>query len=485
MAAWLFQRRYATTWAALKRCKHVQLTPIFARLTQQPVLLVGAGLVARRKAAALARGGARLVVVAPEVSSDIEEIVTTSGGEIHREPYREAFIEGMQWVVAATDRAEVNLQVYQHATARGIQVNIVDRPDLCSFTLPSVVHRDPLVIAIGSGGASPVLTRMIRSRIESAIPASFGDLAALMAKFRGQVKERLGNLTLRRRLWQNVVDGPVAEAVFSGNPDLAERLLQDSIAAAEQQTTLPGEVFLVGAGPGDSDLLTVKALRCMQLADVVLYDNLVSPPILDMTRADAERIYVGKRASNHAMPQQEISQRLVDLALQGKRVLRLKGGDPFIFGRGGEEIDLLAQHRVPFQVVPGITAAAGCGAYAGIPLTHRDCAQSVRFITGHLAREDSELPWRELVQTQQTVVFYMGLIGLPIIVERLLEHGLPTSHPIALVEKGTLPEQRVVCGTLADIVTKVQASGIGGPTLIIMGEVVALRDKLKWFDADS
>lgn len=461
------------------------MTPIFARLTDQPVLLVGAGLVARRKASALLRGGARLIVVAPEVSSDIEAMVNDAGGEIYREPYNEAFIEGVRWVVAATDNTSVNLQVYRHAKARDAQINIVDRPDLCTFTLPSVVNRDPLVIAIGSGGASPVLTRMIRTRIESAIPASFGDLANLMAKCRQQVKQRLPNLTLRRRLWQNVVDGPVAEAVFSGNPALAERLLAESVAAVEHQTTLPGEVFLVGAGPGDPDLLTVKALRCMQLADVVLYDNLVSAAILDLTRADAERLYVGKRASQHAMPQEQISQVLVDLAKAGKRVLRLKGGDPFIFGRGGEEIDLLAQHRIPFQVVPGVTAAAGCGAYAGIPLTHRDCAQSVRFITGHLARDDSELPWDELVQPFQTVVFYMGLLGLPKIVQQLQAHGLPASHPIALIEKGTLPEQRVVCGCLSDIVHKVSAADIVGPTLIIMGEVVALRGKLKWFDTDS
>jgi uroporphyrin-III C-methyltransferase / precorrin-2 dehydrogenase / sirohydrochlorin ferrochelatase len=463
----------------------MNMTPIFARLADQPVLLVGAGMVARRKASALARGGAKLIVVAPDVSPDIEAIVAESGGEIHRQPYDESFMEGVHWVIAATDSAAVNVDVYHHAVARKAQINVVDRPDLCSFTLPSVVHRDPLLIAIGSGGASPVLTRMIRTRIESAIPARFGDLANVMAKFRQQVKQRLPHLTLRRRLWQNVVDGPVAEAVFSGNPTLAERLLVESIEAAEQQTSLPGEVFLVGAGPGDPDLLTIKALRCMQLADVVLYDNLVSQAILDLTRADAERIYVGKRANLHAMPQEQISQFLVDLAKAGKRVLRLKGGDPFIFGRGGEEIDLLAQHRIPFQVVPGVTAAAGCGAYAGIPLTHRDCAQSVRFITGHLARDESELPWEELVQPFQTVVFYMGLLGLPKIVQQLQAHGLPKTHPIALIEKGTLPEQRVVCGSLADIVAKVDAAQIAGPTLIIMGDVVALRDKLKWFDADS
>jgi len=482
----LFQRLFASIWAVLKPFSiAMDLTPIFARLEGQPVLLVGAGLVAKRKAAALARGGAKLIVVAPEVCEEVEALVDNYGGEIHRCFYAEQFLDGVRWVVAATDDAAINLLVYQHAAARGLLANIVDRPDLSDFTLPSVVHRSPLVIAIGSGGASPVLTRLIRSRIESAIPASFGQLAQLMAKFRERVKLRLDSLDARRRLWQNVVDGPVAEAVFSSNPQLAERLLLENIEAVANQTAMQGEVFLVGAGPGDPDLLTIKALRCMQLADVVLYDNLVSDAILEMTRADAERIYVGKRASNHAMPQEQINQRLVDLAKQGKRVLRLKGGDPFIFGRGGEEIDLLAQHSIPFQVVPGITAASGCGAYAGIPLTHRDCAQSVRFITGHLAREDSELPWHELVQPQQTVVFYMGLLGLPKIVEQLLLHGLPQHHPIALVEKGTTPEQRVVCGTLADILAKVSAAGVVGPTLTIMGDVVDLRKKLQWFDVES
>lgn len=457
------------------------LSPMFVRLSGQTILLVGAGLVARRKAQALVRGGAILKIVAPHISEDICELSADSS--FHYEPYQTAHMTNVSWVVAATDDQQVNMQVYQDAIARNLPVNIVDRADLSTFTLPSVIHRDPMLIAVGSGGASPVLARAVRSRIEAAIPASFGDLAELMSRFRQQVKNTITSLDDRRRLWQNVVDGPVAEAVFSGNPQVAERLLQEQIEAAKDQTTAVGEVFLVGAGPGDPDLLTIKAIRLMQLADVVLYDNLVSDAIMDLTRADAERVYVGKRASKHAMPQQQISQLLADYAQKGKRVLRLKGGDPFIFGRGGEEIELLAEAKIPFQVVPGITAAAGCGAYAGIPLTHRDCAHSVRFITGHLARDGSELPWQELVQPQQTIVFYMGLLGLSNIVERLQQHGLPADYPIALVEKGTLPQQRVVVGTLGTICDEVTLQQVRGPTLIIMGQVVTKRDKLKWFDA--
>jgi len=461
----------------------IEMSPMFVRLGGQTVLLVGAGIVARRKAQALVRGGANLKVVAPQISDDISQLA--SAGQLIKECYRAEHLQGVQWVVAATDCAQVNMQVFQDAMAAGLPINIVDRADLSTFTLPSVIRRDPMLIAIGSGGASPVLARAVRSRIESAIPASFGDLAQLMARYRDVVKRTIGSLNARRRLWQDVVDGPVAEALFSGNPQIAERLLKERIECADSKEHARGEVFLVGAGPGDPDLLTVKATRLMQLADIVLYDNLVSDAILDMTRADAERVYVGKRASNHAMPQAQISQLLVDYAQQGKRVLRLKGGDPFIFGRGGEEIELLAQTKIPFQVVPGITAAAGCGAYAGIPLTHRDCSQSVRFITGHLAREGSELPWDELVQPHQTIVFYMGLLGLPNIVQRLQQHGLPADYPIALIEKGTLPEQRVVVGTLSNICDEVAAKEVRGPTLIIMGEVVKKRDQLQWFEVDS
>jgi len=305
----------------------------------------------------------------------------------------------------------------------------------------------------------------------------------LAARFRQRVREVIPDLDQRRRFWEDTLEGPVAELVLAGQEQAGARALEQRLSGAVPATM--GEVWLVGAGPGDPDLLTFKALRLMQRADVVLYDRLVAPEIVDLCRRDAERIYVGKARANHTLPQQDINQRLVDLALRGKRVLRLKGGDPFIFGRGGEELALLAQHRIPFQVVPGITAASGCASYAGIPLTHRDFAQSVRFVTGHLKDGTTDLPWPELVQPNQTVVFYMGLVGLREICTQLMAHGRSPETPIALIQQGTTAQQRVVVGTLRDMLERVAGAGIRAPTLIIVGEVVRLRRDLAWFDAGS
>lgn len=287
----------------------------------------------------------------------------------------------------------------------------------------------------------------------------------------------------RRGFWETVFQGPIAERQLAGQGAEAERLLQAMVDGAPVQQG--GEVYLVGAGPGDPDLLTFRALRLMQQADVVLYDRLVAPAIIEMCRRDAERIYVGKRRADHAVPQDQINRLLVDLARQGKRVLRLKGGDPFIFGRGGEEIEELAEHCIPFQVVPGITAASGCSAYAGIPLTHRDYAQSVRFVTGHLKDGTSNLPWHDLVAPAQTLVFYMGLVGLPTICAELIRHGRAASTPAALVQQGTTRNQRVFTGTLADLPELVAQHEVHAPTLVIVGEVVQLRDKLAWFEGSQ
>jgi uroporphyrin-III C-methyltransferase/precorrin-2 dehydrogenase/sirohydrochlorin ferrochelatase len=359
-------------------------------------------------------------------------------------------------------------------------VNVVDSPQLCSVIFPAIVDRSPLVIAVSSGGDAPVLARLIRARIETWIPAAYGQLAGLAKQFRAQVKAKFSNVQQRRVFWEETFQGPIAEQALAGRSAEAARLLSEKLAGAAPRAL--GEVYLVGAGPGDPDLLTFRALRLMQQADVVLYDRLVAPAIIDLCRRDADRIYVGKQRSEHAVPQEQINQKLVTLAKEGKRVLRLKGGDPFIFGRGGEEIEELAANGVPFQVVPGITAASGCAAYAGIPLTHRDHAQSVRFVTGHLKDGSCDLPWAELAAPAQTLVFYMGLVGLPVICQQLIAHGRSADTPAALVQQGTTTNQRVFTGTLETLAQRIAQEQVQAPTLLIVGEVVQLREKLAWFE---
>ncbi|MEC7120981.1 MAG: siroheme synthase CysG, partial [Pseudomonadota bacterium] len=321
--------------------------------------------------------------------------------------------------------------------------------------------------------------RQLRTKIESLVPAQYGELARFSGDWRPQVKATIAEPDTRRIFWENLYAGRIGEKILSGQRAQADQLMPQAL---QDWQTPKGEVYLVGAGPGDPDLLTFKALRLMQQADVVVYDRLVSKPILELVRRDAERIYVGKARSDHAVPQEGINALLVRLAQEGKRVCRLKGGDPFIFGRGGEEIEQLFAAGVPFQVVPGITAAAGCGAYAGIPLTHRDYAQSVRFLTGHLKEGSPELPWSELIYEHQTLVLYMGLVGLERITQQLIAHGLRADMPVALVSKGTTPDQQVLIGTVSDIAQQVEGSGIAAPTITIIGEVVRLRDRLRWFD---
>ena len=369
--------------------------------------------------------------------------------------------------------------MWQAASARNIPVNVVDQPELCSFIFPSILDRSPVIVAVSSGGNAPVLARLLRARLETLIPSAYGALAILLGEYRYQVKQKLTSLTYRMRFWESIVNGPVAEMMMSGQKAKAEELLLQQLEQG-LDSNRGGEVYLVGAGPGDPDLLTFRALRLMQQADVVLYDRLVSPQILNMTRQDAEKIHVGKQRAKHTMPQQEISNLLVTLARQGKRVLRLKGGDPFIFGRGGEEIEELAAAGIPFQIVPGITAASGCSAYAGIPLTHRDYAQSVRFVTGHLRDDSCDLDWSQLVQPGQTVVYYMGLLSLPEICKQLILHGRDPQTPIALIQQGTTPQQKVYTGTLHSMPALIASKEVKAPTLIIVGEVVSLHDKLSW-----
>ncbi|MBH3418470.1 uroporphyrinogen-III C-methyltransferase [Pseudomonas putida] len=457
--------------------------PLFHKLQGGRVLVVGGGEIALRKARLLADAGSELRVGAPDVDGQLAALAREGGGEVLVRGYQAADLVGCRLVIAATDDPGLNAQVSADAQALSLPVNVVDAPALCTVIFPAIVDRSPLVIAVSSGGDAPVLARLIRAKLEAWIPSAYGELAGLAARFRHKVKTLYPDVNQRRGFWETVFQGPIAERQLAGQGAEAERLLQAMVDGAPVQQG--GEVYLVGAGPGDPDLLTFRALRLMQQADVVLYDRLVAPAIIEMCRRDAERIYVGKRRADHSVPQDQINRLLVDLAQQGKRVLRLKGGDPFIFGRGGEEIEELAEHGIPFQVVPGITAASGCSAYGGIPLTHRDYAQSVRFVTGHLKDGTSNLPWNDLVAPAQTLVFYMGLVGLPTICAELIRHGRAASTPAALVQQGTTRNQRVFTGTLADLPELVARHEVHAPTLVIVGEVVQLRDKLAWFEGSQ
>lgn len=456
----------------------MDIFPISLKLQQQPCLIVGGGHIAYRKALLLAKAGAKIDVLAPEIDDSLLQLVQQSHGQYVQDVFSSSTaLRHYRLVIAATDNNRVNQQVFAACEAENVLVNSVDDPPHCRFMVPAIIDRSPLVISVASNGTSPVLSRQIRTQLESSIPHGMGKLAEFSGQWRAAVKQKIVNPEERRIFWEELYASPLKEQVFNDNLDAANQSIQHALA--EWQTP-KGEVYLVGAGPGDPELLTLKALRLMQQADVVIYDRLVSAPILELCRRDAEKVYVGKARSNHAVPQEGINALLVKYAQAGKRVCRLKGGDPFIFGRGGEEIQELYEAGVSFQVVPGITAASGCAAYAGIPLTHRDCAQSVRFLTGHLKEGSPELPWSELVYENQTLVLYMGLVGLESICEKLIAHGQRADMPVALISKGTTPEQKVVVGTLANIASKVEQHQIQAPTLTIIGEVVNLREQLKW-----
>ncbi|MCO8043521.1 siroheme synthase CysG [Acinetobacter bohemicus] len=456
----------------------MDIFPISLKLQQQPCLIVGGGHIAYRKALLLQKAGAIIDVIAPEIETALLEIVQQSAGQYVQARFSADLpLRQYRLVIAATDEADTNQQVFIACEAENVLVNSVDDPPHCRFMVPAIVDRSPLVISVATNGTSPVLSRQIRTQLEAVIPHGMGKLAEFSGKWRAAVKAKISNPDKRRIFWEDLYASPLKEHVFNDNLVQADRLIEQTLNEWQQPK---GEVYLVGAGPGDPELLTLKALRLMQQADVVIYDRLVSAPIMELCRRDAEKVYVGKARSNHAVPQEGINALLVKYASEGKRVCRLKGGDPFIFGRGGEEIEELFAAGIPFQVVPGITAASGCSAYAGIPLTHRDYAQSVRFLTGHLKEGSPELPWSELVYENQTLVLYMGLIGLETICKKLIAHGQRPDMPVALVSKGTTPEQKVVVGTLQNIAAQVSEHQIQAPTLTIIGEVVRLREKLQW-----
>ncbi|HBR95919.1 MAG TPA: uroporphyrinogen-III C-methyltransferase [Gammaproteobacteria bacterium] len=456
--------------------------PLCLKLDDKPCLVVGAGAVGARKIAYLRHSGARVVVVAPTLSEDVlAQVADADGITLHQRAFRERDITGKQLVIAASSSPDVNAEVARLCRASGVPVNVVDDTDACTFVVPAVIHRGPVQVAISTGGASPVLARTLKMRLESYIPSAYGDLASLVQRYRQAVKHAFHAVRERKHFWERVLEGPIAELVFAGRLTEAEHSLKAAVANPQSASQEQGEVYLVGAGPGDPDLLTLRALRLMQQADVVVYDRLVSPPIIDMVRANAQRIYAGKKKSDHAIPQGGINALLVQLAREGKRVLRLKGGDPFIFGRGGEEIQTLIDEGVAFQIVPGVTAASGCATYSGIPLTHRDHSQACIFVTGHLKDGTSDLNWDMLANEQQTVVFYMGLQGVDVICRELIAHGRKATTPAALIQQGTTPSHRVLIGDLNSLPALVRSNDVRAPTLIIVGEVVSLHEKLKWF----
>lgn len=568
--------------------------PLHFDLQNKTCLVVGGGEVAARKIDLLLRVKAEVIVVAPQVCAAVRALVTTHKITLHEREFHPGDIHSQTLVIAATNDEAVNRQVSLLAHEQRIPVNVVDAPDLCSVIFPAIVDRDPLIIAISSGGTSPVLARFVRGKIESVVSEQFGELAKMLEAHRDDIRKQFPQLNERRAFVEGLLNGQVAEHVLSGDVKAGEALLKDALTHkttdnpasgvyvvycphevdllsfralrfmqqadvvfhSEQvnplivdltrrdahrivipedeplatltkhahnkrivwlktkpldahasddssiaiqttglatllienkdQTPTQGEVYLVGGGPGDPDLLTFKALRLMQQADVVLYDRLVSKQILALTNPTAEKIFVGKEQSNHPVPQEQINELLIRLAKEGKRVLRLKGGDPFIFGRGGEEISELCAHKIPFQVVPGITAATACSTYAGIPLTHRNFAQAVRFVAGHVRKDgQSDINWQNLCVDNETLVFYMGLHQLPVICEKLIANGMNSEMPVALIQAGSLPEQQVITGTLSDIQAKLEAHPLKPPTLIIVGHVVTLRDQLAWFNNNN
>jgi uroporphyrin-III C-methyltransferase/precorrin-2 dehydrogenase/sirohydrochlorin ferrochelatase len=450
--------------------------PIFCQLRGRACLLVGGGDVAERKARLLMEAGAQVTVNALDFSPQFhvwaeQGMITLVQGE-----FEPTLLDVCWLAIAATDNDVVNQQVSDAAESRRIFCNVVDAPKQASFIMPSIIDRSPLMVAVSSGGTSPVLARLLREKLEAILPLHLGKIASYAGTLRGRVKANFKTMGERRRFWEK----------FFTNDRLAQYLANEDKQAIDQETesmfAAPldhrGEVVLVGAGPGDAGLLTLKGLQQIQQADVVVYDRLVSDDIMNLVRRDADRVFVGKRAGFHCVPQEEINQILLREAQSGKRVVRLKGGDPFIFGRGGEELETLCEGGIPFSVVPGITAASGCSAYSGIPLTHRDYAQSVRLVTGHL-KTGGELDWENLAAEKQTLVFYMGLNQAPAIQEKLIEHGMSAEMPVALVENGTAVTQRVVSGTLREL--GALSTQVASPALIIVGRVVALRDKLNWF----
>ncbi len=457
--------------------------PIFLNISGKTVLVVGGGAAAARKADLALRAGALVRVVADRLSEDFRDIKDHERLSHVRAGLSAAHLEGCALAYGASGDRDLDELLHSLAKQAGILVNVVDVKALCDFIMPSIVDRSPLVIGISTSGDAPIVARMLKARLEATVPAAYGRFVSFLGSFRELVMARITDGRKRRLFWEHAADGTIADLVLSGNRARAETQFKAALdaAAGSDSAAMTGEVYLVGAGPGDPDLLTFRALHLIQRADVVLYDRLIGQPILNLVRRDAERIYVGKLPRDHTLPQEDLSALMVRLARKGNRVLRLKGGDPFIFGRGGEEIETLAAEGIPFQIVPGVTAAAGCAAYAGIPLTHRDYAQTCIFVTGHGKDGQLDLDWKTLIQPRQTVAVYMGLSNLAQLAQAFIDHGAKADTPAAVIDNGTCETQRVVCATLETLHAEVAAAELSGPAMIVIGAVTRLHDKLKWF----
>jgi len=458
----------------------VEYLPIFAEVKDRPVLVIGGGEIAARKITFLLRAEAKVHIVAETLMPELAEKVEREEIQWRATIFEEQQLDDVFLVIAATEDDELNQRVYVAANARYRLVNVVDNQALCSFVFPSIVDRSPLLVAISSSGKAPVLSRILREKIEALLPTNLGRLAETASYWRHHIKTHLKTTAERRRFWERVFTGRFASLMLAGNKAEAEKALEDELRQPEKR---PGEIILVGAGPGDAGLLTLRGLQALQQADVVFYDNLVTPEVRELVRRDAETICVGKSASGISVPQQEINRLLVDAAKEGKTVIRLKGGDPFIFGRGGEELQAAAEAGIPFQVVPGVTAAAGATAYAGIPLTHRDYAQSATFITGHFGAENSPLDWARLAQSGQTLAIYMGSLKAAEISAQLIANGRAGDTPVAVISRGTRADQQTRTGTLQQLENLAKDAPM--PALLVVGEVVRLHHQLAWFQHTS
>ncbi|MFC4761570.1 siroheme synthase CysG [Dyella koreensis] len=457
----------------------MKLYPLFADLSGRPVLVVGGGVVGERKAAALLEAGAAVTVGAISASPALRAWAAAGHITLREGHFQEVWLDDAWLVIAATGDTDLNRRIATLGGERRLFVNVVDDAALSSFHVPAVVDRSPVTIAISSGGDAPVLARLLRERLETWLDPALGPLATLASRLRKRIRERLPDLRARRTYYEQLFTGPALQFLRRGQPALAEAEAERALAA--NVTDGRGSVVLVGAGPGDPGLLTLRGLRALNEADVILHDRLVSPEVLALARRDAERIEVGKQAGNHHATQEQIHALMLEHATAGRRVVRLKGGDPFVFGRGGEELEFLRAHGVAYEVVPGITAALACAAYAGIPLTHREHAQSVRFVTAHCRGSHDTLDWAALAQERQTLAVYMGVSELGVLQQHLLEHGRAAETPFALVENGSRTEQRVVTGTLAHLAERAEAHQVHSPALLILGEVAALASSLAWF----
>jgi uroporphyrin-III C-methyltransferase/precorrin-2 dehydrogenase/sirohydrochlorin ferrochelatase len=457
-----------------------RLFPLFADLRNRPVLVVGGGVVALRKIAALRSAGAIVRVGSPELVDELK--VLAEKNEIDYLPgrFEESWLNDVWLVVAATDDVEVNQQIACAAEARRLFVNVVDDAELSSYQVPSVIERGPLQIAISSAGAAPMLARHIREKLEAQFDESYGSLTALLAQHRERIRQHLPVLPQRRRWFEKLLAGPILSLLRQRQTIKAEHALLSALSQQDAHAK-QGSVALVGAGPGDAGLLTLRALRLLNEADVILHDRLVSKEVLALARRDAEFIEVAKESGHHSTTQDGIHTLLLEHAKAGKRVVRLKGGDPFIFGRGGEECEVLRANDIPYEIVPGVTAALACAAYAGIPLTHRDHAQSLRFVTAHCAKSEDSLDWQQLAAEKQTLAVYMGVASLERLQKQLIEHGRHPQTPIALIENGSRPEQRVIVGTLENLSQRASQHQVKSPALLIIGEVAAFANSLHWF----